>query len=730
MLNIPQTSLDFFGQERPYKEAQEFYQHEDDWSNRLILGDSLQIMTSLIEKEAMFGQVQMIYYDPPYGINYSSNFQSAFKSSPGKKIEYRPEAITAFRDTWDYGNHSYLTVIRKQLMVAHELLVDTGSIFLQISKANVHRVRLLLDEIFGSENFMWDILFQTKPGAGSKFPSTCDYILWYAKNKELFWKSDKLHQLYLDRDKNDSKQMKRYNKIHLQNGAIIPLPKNSIIPKGGKLCEVTSLFSQNTTENDRTKPHTFPNKKLFTPPPNAHWALGHDALDKLYEKNRLCLTGNNTARILITYPEDYPIKLNNIWTGMGITGEKIYDVQTKTTVIERCMLMCSDPGDLILDITCGSGVTPYVAEQHGRRWMACDVSKLSIAMATGRLQTAVYNWYKLKNELRGICGGLEYEEFVKLTAGTLSDPDSQEIEYRYEKPIVEKKRFRISGPFTVEQIPSPVIISNEEQLDESTRKLDDDVEKAWVNALKISGVSTNKGKIKFKSLDKIDENNTIHYIGTANDDKTYAISLGSNHSPLGHIQVENAIRERRPHGTDGLIFISSIFGPEAKDLVFNTREKDNILGAEANSDLLIPDLKQKESDTSFVQIGRPRMKIKKQNGKYTVIIEGYDYFNVEDGTLTAENTEKIAIWMLDTNYDGRTMNPSQIFFPNTDHIEDFAKKLQRSLRDGELNTNLLDKFTGTKSIPFKLGDRKTIAIKTIDMEGRETKYSKTIGDDN
>ena len=718
MLNTPQTLLEFFNEKSSCKETMEFYQHKDNWSNRLILGDSLLTMTSLIENEpSVSGHVQMIYFDPPYGINYSSNFQSGFKVTQNKQIEYRPEAIKAFRDTWDYGVHSYLSTIRKQLVAAHELLADTGSIFLQISQINVHRVRLILDEVFGAENFIWDILYQTKSGAGVTHPSTCDYILWYAKDKTLLKKSENLHTLYLDRT---SEHLKQYNKIHLPNGDLISIPKDGKIPNGGKLCRSITLFSQHISTTDRSQPHKFPNGKIISVSSNVHWAIGHKELDELYYKNRLSFTENNVR--LLGYVSDHPAKMDNVWKGMNIVNEKIYDVQTKTTVVERCMLMSTNPGDLVMDLTCGSGVTPYCAEKHGRRWIACDVSKLALSIATSRLQTSVFDWYKLKNESQGIYGGLRYEEFIKLTAGTLSAPDTQKTDYRYDKPIVEKKRFRVPGPFTIEAIPSPVILSTTQQIDNTTKKI-------WSDSLRTSGVITNNGRLKFKTLiENTDKTSpTIHYIGTTKDCKIFAISFGPKHSPLTEQQVTMAIKERKSFGKDGLLFIGSIISIDAKDVINTAPIIDNIFYAEANSDLLIPDLKNKEMDRSFVQIGRPSVDITlTKNDKYIVQIKGYDYFDVEKSKITHEGTDKIAMWLLDTDYDGITMSPQQIFFPNTDHIQKLAKKLKATLRDGEINTEKLSRFSSNMSLPFKLGKQKTISVKIIDMDGRESKYTKNM----
>ena len=380
--------------------------------------------------------------------------------------------------------------------------------------------------------------------------------------------------------------------------------------------------------------------------------------------------------------------------------------------------MSTNPGDLIIDLTCGSGVTPYCAEKHGRRWIATDVSKLSISIATARLQTAVFDWYKLKNKSQGICGGLQHEEFIKLTAGTLSETIEKEIEYRYNKPIIEKKRLRITGPFTVESVPSTIIISQKDQIDDSTRKI-------WINGIRKAGINTNNGKLRFETLKEVDkENSTIHYIGTTLDNKQYAISFGAQNSPMGHIQVTNALREKSSFGVDGIVFVASIFGPEAKDMIWNVPAEDGVFATEANSDMLMPDLKNKESDNLFVQIGRPRIDpIKQPDGKYVVKLLGYDYFDVINGKLTSEGTDKIAMWMIDTNYDQFTFRPSQIFFPNTDHINDFKKKLKTVLRDADINAEKLEQFRGTESLPFIPGENMSICVKTVDMQGRETKYS-------
>ena len=600
---------DFFGEQKSLSENLDSYTHDVDWTNRMILGDSLSVMTSLLEKEPKIaGRVQMVYFDPPYGINYDSNFQAAFNkkfkgkvaaSRTNKKlkdIEIKPQPIVAFRDNWKYGIHSYLTMIRKRLLAAHEILADNGSIFVQISVTNVHRVRLLLDEVFGSENFVWEILFQTTSGAGAAtHPSPYDYILWYSKDKQLLKKSGKLHQIYLERTDDENK--KTHSRIHMKDNSVI-IPKDDVIPQGGRRCRIEGLHSQNIDPYaEKRQPHTFPNGLTIPPLPGWQWSLWGDDLDKLYHKNRVYFGKNKKTASLIAYPEDYPKKMTNVWGGMGISGEKIYDVQTKTTVIERCITMCTDPGDLVLDITGGSGVTAYVSEQHGRRWISCDVSKLSIAISTCRLQNSVFPWYRLQNENIGISGGLNYESFVKLNAKAIAD-NSVELSYRYNKPIIEKKRARVCGPFTVEALPSPVVLSGDENLDDATRD-------TWTDALCGSGMHTiNAGRTRFTKLTRNNETGSaVHYIGTDDKNRKAVISFGQPNSPMDKYQIERALKEIRPHAADYLLVVSSTFTTEAQNLMNDSRL--DIIAVEAHADLLIPELKGKSSDIPFIEIGRP-----------------------------------------------------------------------------------------------------------------------------
>ena len=380
----------------------EFYQHDQNWTNRMILGDSLQVMASLAEREGLRGKVQCIYFDPPYGIKFNSNFQWSttsrdVKDGKADHITREPEQVKAFRDTWRDGIHSYLTYLRDRLTVARDLLTESGSIFVQISDENVHRVRVLLDEVFGDKNFASLISFQSTTSLGTLgLSSAGDYIVWYYKNAEqakvrplLRLKAEQSGFDYYSYLRADDGRMWRGTKNELQSGEFqIFFPDNitSQRPLGeGDLREFRwcgAVF--------RPGKGTFKTERL--------------GLDRLSKANRLYGTSGGVLRY-VRLIEDYPAAaMNNFWTDTGtgsFTESKVYVVQTNAKVIERCILMASDPGDLVLDPTCGSGTTAYAAEQWGRRWITLDTSRVALALARARIMGARYPYYLLADSREG-----------------------------------------------------------------------------------------------------------------------------------------------------------------------------------------------------------------------------------------------------------------------------------------------------------------------------------------
>ncbi len=692
------TLDDFFGNTRPHNEAVEFYEHEDGWTNRIIAGDSLLVMTSLLEKENMAGRLQMFYFDPPYGIKYNSNFQSQIFDTHVKddvhNIEKRPEPIKAFRDSWSMGIHSYLAMVRKRLTLARELLADTGSIFVQISTKNQHLVRLLLDEVFGPENFMWQILFRTKGGGGvGDRPNPYDYILWYAKNKE----NVKFNRLWQDRT--DKSIQNTHKQIHLKNGSIITAPKDGNLPKGSRRCSTIHLDSQGESTTDRSKPHTFPNGKTYSIPAGSQWRLGHDALDVLYNQNRVYFGVSRVYRI--EYPEDSPQLFLNIWEGTQLSS-KNYVVETKSIVVQNCMLMASDVGDLVMDITGGSGVTAHVAEQWGRRWITCDTSRISLATIRCRLQTATYPWYKLVNNDAGVDAGFQYETQVRLTAKSLSSDESETPIVRYDKPKTEDNRSRVTGPFTVESIPSPVI-HNENNVVPVRDNL--------LSSLATSGITTKTTPMRFDKIEKNSDNTSPIHAYAYNGDQKTAISFGPDHGPMGKHQVDQVLVEISK--TDKVLFFAMAFDPVAKSTIDKTTGAQTVL---INNDVLVSELKTQSTDQPFNMVGEPDVEISKKGKNYVVKIRGYDYYDPIQDKVVPGTADNIAMWMLDTDYDGRTLRVKQLFFPTRPNL---WKNLKDTLRS-EIDSELLEKYSDTTSIPFEMGHHKRIAVKIIDTSGNES----------
>ena len=367
----------------------EFYKHDQNWSNRMILGDSFQVMASLAEREGLRGQVQCIYFDPPYGIKFNSNFQWSTTSRDVKDgnithITREPEQVKAFRDTWRDGIHSYLTYLRDRLTVARDLLSESGSIFVQIGDENVHRVRALMDEVFGDQNHIATIMFRTTTGfSGSFLSSVCDFVVWFGKDK----KSTKYRQLFDDKTAN-AESGYGYNKIELGDFSKRKLTKDEVlninrIPNDGRLYRVADLRSQGISKSDQTFLHQ---NKTHTPGNNAHWKTTVEGLRNLDRAGRIESLGSSIG--YVRYFNDFPVSpISNYWheTANSYQEKKTYVVQTMEAVIEKCLLMCTDPGDLVLDPTCGSGTTAAVSEQWGRRWITIDTSRVALALARARI---------------------------------------------------------------------------------------------------------------------------------------------------------------------------------------------------------------------------------------------------------------------------------------------------------------------------------------------------------
>ena len=716
------------------KNAIEFYKHDQNWSNRLIAGDSLLVMNSLLEKEGMARKVQMIYIDPPYGITYGSNFQPFIKTKTvsDRKDEHltqEPEMIKAFRDTWELGIHSYLTYLQTRLLLAKELLDESGSCFIQIGDANVHLVRNLCDEIFGSENFIQLITFKKTAGLAMDFMSAVsDYIIWYAKDKTKY----KFKRLFVPKELEGDNA---YTRLELEDGTRRRLTgeeqkNHEIIPKNSKIYRQQTIVGVGLTPSCVYEIDLDGSK--FNPPNGHSWKTNEEGMKNLIKQNRVEITGKSIS--YVRYANDFSVNpLTNLWndTASGSGMNKVYVVQTNTKVVERCMLMTTDPGDLVLDPTCGSGTTAFVAEGLGRRWITADSSRIAIHIAKQRLLISKYKYWKLKYPLEGIENGLLYKSVPHITLKSIARNESDSDEILYDSPIEDKEKIRISGPFTVEAVPSPTVRSIDALSDESnnSQNLNETkihTQEEWRHELLRSGIRGKGGqKIEFSRVESHPTTKWLHADSETKEakPKRVMISFGPEYAPLEQRQVANAIEESQTlvPKPEMIIFAAMQFDPEAaKDIEELNWPGVTILKAEMNKDLLTKDLKKKQTQNeSFWLMGSPDVECKKQkDGKYVVTVNGFDYYNTKTDEIESGGSSKIAMWELDTDYDGRSVYAKQVFFPMEGKSGGWAK-LAKTLQ-AYVDEELITKFQGIESIPFDLGMNKRIAVKIFDDRGIES----------
>jgi adenine-specific DNA-methyltransferase len=719
----------------PIREAIEFYKHSEGWSNRLIAGDSLIVMNSLLEKEGMAGKVQMIYIDPPYGIKYGSNFQPFVnkrdvKDGKDEDLTQEPEMIKAFRDTWELGIHSYLTYLRNRLLLARELLSETGSVFVQISDENVHHVREILDEIFGANNFLALIPFRKKlmPLGGKTLENMDDYLLWYAKSS----KEVKYHQLYYKTDP-DIKGLWRF--IELPNGERRKLNREERtgekkIPGNSRLYRTVSIFAPSFSESSVFEIELEGRK--FNPPKGQCWITSKDKIDILIKNRRLQIDGNRPGFIL--FHDDFPYsKITNPWTDTSGAVNKIYAVQTNEKVLERCIQMSTDPGDLVLDPTCGSGTTAYVAEQWGRRWITCDTSRVAITLAKQRLMTSIFDYYELAHPNEGVSSGFKYETVPHITLQSIANGEPPKEEILYDKPIVNRTKKRVTGPFTVEAVPSQRVVNLEEIEEKSNSQEPDNTiarsgetlrQSNWIDELSRTGIRGIGGEsIKFTRIEPLQGTKWLQAEGETNEGQRAVISFGPAYAPLEQRQVELAIEEAQQlvPKPKMVIFASFQFDPEAsKDIEDLKWPGVKVIKCQMNTDLLTEDLKKKKAneESSFWLVGQPDIELKKEGDKYVVIVNGFDYYDVRSGKIKSGGPSNIAMWELDTDYNGRSLYPRQVFFPLEDQNGGW-NKLSKAL-SAYIDEELISKYAGNQSLPFKVGKNKQIAVKIIDDRGIES----------
>ncbi len=893
----PQMSLFAAPEENPpIRQAIEFYKHRHNWTNRLIAGDSLLVMNSLLEKEGLGGQVQMVYIDPPYGIRYGSNFQPFVNKrdvTDGKDedLTQEPETIRAFRDTWELGIHSYLAYLRDRLLLARELLHESGSCFVQIGDENVHRAGMVMDEIFGAENRVATVSYATTGGSSANtLPQVADYLLWYTKDR----KHAKYRQLYEPLTRAETIEFFSWHAmVELSDGQCRkPTPEECFdpdrhLPKDARVYRRMPLSSRGLSTTGRSEPYEW-DGRVFRSPADQQWRISKEGMDRLAVLGRLEALERQASLMWKLYEDEVPgRRINNIWAASMSPDDKRYVVQTATKAIQRCMLMTTDPGDLVFDPTCGSGTTARIAEQWGRRWITCDTSRVAVAIARQRLMTVNFDYYELAHPDEGVGAGFCYRSVATVSAKTLGYDEPSNETMLYDQPRVDKSKTRVTGPFTVEAVPAPAVkpldaieAAEEQPADHSVARMGQTLRQAdWRDELFRTGIRGKAGqRISFARLEPLPGTRWLHAEGETRPDGAGAdrvrdggtawspervvISFGPDHAPMEQRQIELAIEEAQtlvPKPTI-IIFASFQFDPEAaKDIDETNWPGVTLLKAQMNADLLTNDLKKKRaSNESFWLIGQPDVVVVREEwlvdsmkeavapyeviaklsgvdsleeirslgrddlslfiaiterrdlwdaiatdtsssvdtgqhrrrssaarnervsalpgrgaglpsrigdvtdfvrelGAFTkkeckqrvnrlrrnrqitdrasqiapsltgplstihysqVTIHGFDYYNTKTGNVESGGKDRIAMWMLDPDYDGRSLFPRQVFFPMAGDEDGWAK-LAKNLK-AEIDTDLIEAYRGTVSLPFNAGENNRIAVKIIDDRGIES----------
>lgn len=711
----PQQLL--FGEtaEMQFGKAVDFYKHEDNWQNRMILGDSLLVMNSLLEKEGMRGRVQTIYIDPPYGIKFGSNWQVSTRKRDVKdnKLEdfiRQPEQVKAFRDTWELGIHSYLSYLRDRLLVARELLTESGSCFVQISVENIHHVREVMEEVFGSDNFVSLISFTTTSGIpGNTLSRAGDYIIWYTKNIS----SIKYKQLYLEKN---TRELGHYNLIKLKNGETRNLTQvekeTGVLPDGALLATSQSLTSQGEAKEVAWIEL---NGKKYRPPVGQHWKTTVSGIINLNKKGRILFQGNSIR--YLRFQEDFSINaITNLWNDTSGELNKSYVVQTGVEVIKRCILMSTDPGDIVLDPTCGSGTTAFVAEQWGRRWITVDTSRVSLALARTRLMTAKYPYYKLNDE-HSVSAGFEYKTVPHVTLKSLANDESAEQEVLFDQPLENKDIVRVTGPFTVESL-SPHRVSDAQEMLSSERF----AETVVSNLLKYGVQTGDKGaRVEFVNLDILPSGPEVQAIGEykTNDGlKKVAVSIGPEFGSVDDDFIRDAIAVAKKFA-DLLIVAATSFEASA----FSEGTQSNglqVMKVKINPDLSMGDLLKKTgSGNLFIAFGEPEVKVKEDKTGVIVEIVGVDIYDPVKSEIRSSGSgdpeHEIAAWFIDTNYNGEAFFVTHAYFLGADKPYEKLKKVLRA----DINEDVWDELYSTISRPFSKPKSGKIAVKVINHYGDE-----------
>ena len=776
----PELTLfdDFDGLE--FDQLVDFYAHENNWSNRLILGDGLLVMNSLAEKENLRGKVQMIYVDPPYGIKFGSNWQVSTRKREvrdGKDVDVtrQPEQIKAFRDTWELGIHSYLAYLRDRLTVARELLTESGSCFVQIGDENVHLVRSVMDEVFGSENFVSQITVQkTSSATAEHLAGSADFLLCYGKDRSVL----KYRSIWRPAPDRTGYRWLRFPDGTQRGMTAAEQRGEAELPTEAHVYKPDNITSQRP-------PGSFPVHyagRTFRPG-QSYWKTNDEGMARLAVAGRLHVAANSLQ--YVRYTNDFPFQaLTNIWTDTGtgnFTDPKTYVVQTNTKVIERCMLMTTDPGDLVLDPTCGSGTTAYVAEQWGRRWITVDTSRVALALARTRLMCARFPYYLLADSAEGaakeaevtgrpptgnghagdVRKGFVYKRVPHITLKSIAQNPGiaegmsreeidaaiarhSESEILVDQPYEDRKKVRVTGRFTVESLSPHRVLDGERpppsgaEMAAATDALSPSFEQTILDNLRKAGVhNTFKGEdIAFERLDLF-AGTWVQAEGEFNDAggeaRRVAVSLGPEHGTVGPDHVKEAAKEAmRGAGFDLLVVCGFAFDPHSGETArefapagngFTVAAEERRLGrlrvllVRMNPDLAMGGdlLKKTGAGNLFMVFGEPDVDIRAVGDEFEVEVRGVDVYDPTTGEIRSGSTDDIACWFVDTNYNDESFFVRHAYFTGDN---DPYGQLRRALRT-DIDEDAWSSLYSTVSRPFPTPETGKIAIKVINHYGDE-----------
>ena len=731
------TSLDLFGDSGlDITDKLDAYEHKGPWQNRMLLGDSLQIMNSMLEFEGLGGQVQMVYMDPPYGVKFGSNFQPFVRKRDVKHggdedMSREPEMVKAYRDTWELGLHSYLSYLRDRFLLSKELLHESGSIFVQISDENIHHLRELLDEVFGAENFCSVISVKKTSGLGSTLlQTTQDFILWYAKSKTNL----KYRQLYVSKVES-SETDGHYLK-----------------DETGRVYTLSDLTGQNNNVASCIFAYDFEGA-TYRLPPGRQWKTTRPGIDALVAAGRVASTGKSIR--YKRYLDDFPVSpITDTWHDIGGSVQsrsdpKIYVVQTGTSVVQRCMLLCSDPGDIVFDPTCGSGTTAYVAEQWGRRWVTCDTSRVPLALARQRLLTATFPYYELKDPARGPQGGFAYQRrknrkgeeigglVPHVTLKSITTNESPVMEVLVDRPEVNSEVVRVSGPFVVEATIAPSQVTNDAEVAEganeasrisNTNATYGDVAthiERMTQVLRLSKTLRLPGnrELVLADIRRMTDSDVLHADGQDADGHRIAIVFGPEDGAISSDVVFEAQREAYFLKFDHLYFFGFAIQAKARELLEDrSKLRISCTYVTVTPDVAMSDLlKTSRASEIFSITGLPDAHLRKtgktnEDGQplYEVELQGLDIFNPATMEQEAIEGQNLPAWMLDSDYNGMCFYATQVFFPKTSAWDNLKKSLK-----ADFDESVWQHLAGTISEPFMPGESMRIAIKVIDDRGNE-----------